>query len=183
MAGFRKSFLGFNCDDVVNYIQNAQAKYNKRENELKLEIEENEKKLAEQNSRIDSLIEENNVLKAELEGFRSRCDEIEQLSLSIGKLYLVSQNSAKNIINYSVISSKQANDEVFKNIDCIENAHSSLEDIKENIRKTAEDFIRELDSLTASLDSTKQDLIERNENSNRSLEEFTEMFNKINNAQ
>ena len=126
MAGFRKSFLGFNCDDVVNYIQSAQAKFSKREGELNAQIEQTEKKLEAAELQMAALLAEKEALMTELDSFKSRCDEIEQLSLSIGKLYLVSQNSAKNIINNSVESSRQANEEIFKNIDSIENAHSEM---------------------------------------------------------
>jgi len=183
MAGFRKSFLGFNCDDVVNYIQSAQAKFSKREGELNAQIEQTEKKLEAAELQMAALLAEKEALMAELDSFKSRCDEIEQLSLSIGKLYLVSQNSAKNIINNSVESSRQANEEIFKNIDSIENAHSALADIKESVRRTADNFISEVDALAASLTDTKQELIERNEDSTRQLEEFTAMYNKINNAE
>ncbi len=183
MAGFRKSFLGFNCDDVVNYIQNAQAKFTKRENELNAQIADAENRIADTEAQLRAIMVEKEALMAELEGFKSRCDEIEQLSMSIGKLYLVSQNSAKNIINNSVESSRQANEEVFKNIDSIENAHTTLSEIKASIRKTADDFIADVDALSSSLEATKRELIERNEDSNRQLEEFTAMFNKINNAE
>ncbi len=183
MAGFRKSFLGFNCDDVVNYIQAAQAKFSKREAELTAQIEQTNNQLAETEQQLRAIAAEKEAVLAELEGFKNRCDEIEQLSLSIGKLYLVSQNSAKNIVNNSVESSRQANEEIFKNIDSIENAHCALEDIKENIRKTADSFIADVDNLCASLETTKRELIERNEDSTRQLEEFTAMFNKINNAE
>ncbi len=183
MAGFRKSFLGFNCDDVVNYIQAAQAKFNRREDELKNEIKSFEDKLSSALSDIEALNNEKAELTKELDSFKARCDEIEQLSVSIGKLYLVSQNSAKNIINNSVESSRQANEEVFKNIDTIETAHTALEDIRSKIQKTADNFIADVDKLCSSLESTKQDLISRNEDSSRQLEEFTAMFNKINNAE
>ena len=183
MAGFRKSFLGFNCDDVVNYIKAAQAKFNRREQELKDNIKDCEDKLSNAQSEIENLKNEKASLVSELDSFKARCDEIEQLSVSIGKLYLVSQNSAKNIINNSVESSRQANEEVFKNIDSIENAHTALEEIRGKIQKTADNFIADVDKLCASLESTKQDLISRNEDSSKQLEEFTAMFNKINNAQ
>ncbi len=183
MAGFRKSFLGFNCDDVVNYIQSAQAKFSKREADLSAQIEETKKQLEATEEQLKAIAAEKEAVLAELQGFKSRCDEIEQLSLSIGKLYLVSQNSAKNIVNNSVESSRQANEEIFKNIDSIENAHSALADIKENIRRTADSFISDVDNLCSSLEQTKRELIERNEDSTRQLEEFTAMFNKINNAE
>ncbi len=183
MAGFRKSFLGFNCDDVINYIQSAQAKFNRRETELNDEIALCQDKLTRAQSDIEKLNSEKQTLMAELDSFKSRCDEIEQLSVSIGKLYLVSQNSAKNIINNSVESSRRANEEIIKNMESIEDAHTALADIKAKIKNTTETFMADVENLCSSLEDTKRVLEERNENSNLQLEEFTAMFNKINNAE
>ena len=183
MAGFRKSFLGFNCDDVINYIQAAQAKFNRRETELNDEIALCQDKLSKAQCDIDKLNEEKDTLLAELNSFKSRCDEIEQLSISIGKLYLVSQNSAKNIINNSVESSRRASEEILKNMESIEDAHVALAEIKSRIKNTTENFMSDVENLCSSLEDTKRVLAERNENSNLQLEEFTAMFNKINNAE
>ena len=182
-AGFRKSFFGFNCDDVIKYIESAQSRFTKRENELKSEIDALNAKNDETLKQMDSVLAEKSVLEAELAQFRAKCDEIEQLSESIGKLYLVSQTSAKNIINNSVASSRLASEEIFKNIDCIDNAHSSLQDIKTEIEETAKNFVSKVNELSASLTQTKTELIDRGADSERSLEEFNAVFNKINNAE
>ncbi len=182
-AGFRKSFLGFNCDDVIKYIEAAQARFSKRESELEADITSLTEKNNATLSELEALKAEKAVVEAELASFKARCDEIEQLSESIGKLYLVSQTSAKNIINNSVASSRLANEEIFKNIDCIDNAHTSLSSIKSEIEDTAKSFIDKVNSLCASLEETKVELIERGADSDRQLEEFNAVFNKINNAE
>ena len=182
-AGFRKSFLGFNCDDVINYIESAQAKFSRREAELRSQIESANEQYIASLKKINEITLEKDRLLAELEGFKNRCEEIEQLSESIGKLYLVSQNSAKNIIGNSVASSKMANEEIFKNIDSIANAHDALDDIKRRMAETSNEFIETVNSLCASLEDTKRSLVERSADSDKSLEEFTAVFNKINNAE
>ncbi len=182
-AGFRKSFLGFNCDDVIKYIESAQSRFTKREDELQSEINTLNERNDDTLKQIEVLRSEKALVEAELTQFKAKCDEIEQLSESIGKLYLVSQTSAKNIINNSVASSRLANEEIFKNIDCIDNAHTSLEGIKTEIEDTAKSFINKVNELCASLDKTKTELIDRGADSERQLEEFDAVFNKINNVE
>ena len=101
-AGFRKSLFGFNCDDVLKYIESAQMRYSQNEAEYKSKISQLEGQLTSALERIEEISSERDSLLAELAEFRRNCDEIEQLSASIGKLYFVSQNSAQNIISNSV---------------------------------------------------------------------------------
>ena len=182
-AGFRKSFLGFNCDDVIKYIESAQSRFSKREGELQGEINTLNERNDDTLKQLDELRAEKAAIEAELAQFKSKCDEIEQLSESIGKLYLVSQTSAKNIINNSVASSRLANEEIFKNIDCIDTAHTSLKGIKNEIEDTAKNFVNKVSELCNSLENTKAELIDRGADSERQLEEFHAVFNKINNAE
>ena len=182
-AGFRKSFLGFNCDDVIKYIESAQSRFSKREGELQTEIDSLNERNNDTLKQMNELCTEKAAIEAELAQYRAKCDEIEQLSESIGKLYLVSQTSAKNIISNSVASSRLANEEIFKNIDCIDTAHTSLEDIKSEIEDTAKNFVNKVSELCSSLESTKAELIDRGADSERQLEEFHAVFNKINNAE
>ncbi len=182
-AGFRKSFLGFNCDDVTEYIETSQRKFSRRESELEAQLALLKEQQLALEEKIEQKNRENAALSDEISNYRNRCDEIEQLSESIGKLYLVSQNSAKNIVNNSVASSKLANKEIFKNIDSIDTAHDALADIKSDLIETTNGFVSKISELCASLADTKTALIERGADSDRQLEEFTSMFNKINNAE
>ena len=180
-AGFRKSFLGFNCDDVIKYIEASQAKHTRREDDLKATISDLEERLNKALADIKALSEQNASLTAEINEFKSRSAEIEQLSASIGKLYMVSQNSAKNIINNSVESSRIANEEISKNIDSIDCAHTSLAYIRENMEKTANEFVENVNALCNSLENAKNTIAERSSDSEKQLEEFNAIFNKISN--
>lgn len=182
-AGFRKSFLGFNCDDVIKYIETAQAKFVRIKNELEAKNSDLEEKLNNTNSELEDLKAKNAALMAEVEEYRNKHSEIEQLSASIGKLYLVSQNSAKSIMNNSVASSQLASEQIEKNIESIETAHSSLSSIRDDMEKTANEFIENLNNLCESLENTKQSIKENSEESEKHLEEFNAIFKKINNAQ
>lgn len=181
-AGFRKSFLGFNCDDVINYIEASQEKHARREDALKSDIASLEDKLKKAQADIDALNEQNASLSAQISEYKSKSAEIEQLSASIGKLYMVSQNSAKNIIKNSVESSRLAREEISKNIESIDNAHASLTYIRENMEKTANEFIENVHTLCNSLESTKITINERQADSEKQLEEFNAIFNKISNV-
>ena len=182
-AGFRKSLFGFNCDDVLRYIESAQMRYSQNEAEYKSKISQIEGQLSAALESIEAISSERDSLLAELTEFRRKCDEIEQLSASIGKLYIVSQNSAQNIISNSVESSRIASEEVNKNIDSIDAAHTALADIRTSLEETTADFITRISALCASLDAAKTDLEERSGESQRHYEEFNAIFNKINNAQ
>ena len=179
-AGFRKSFLGFNCDDVIKYIEASQAKHTKREDELKNNISSLEERLNQALADVEAITAEKVALTKEIEDFKAKSAEIEKLSESIGKLYLVSQNSAKNIINNSVESSKIANEEIGKNLETIDDAHSSLTSIKDTMEKTAQEFIENVAALCSSLENAKSGIAERREDSEKQLAEFNSVFNKIN---
>lgn len=182
-VGFRKGLFGFNCDDVLRYIEISQQKFSQSEAAHKVQISELNSELSSAKAKIDELALECESLVAELNEFKNKRDELDRLSTSIGKLYLVSQSSAKSVIENSVKSSEIAGAEVSKNIESIDKTHGELVDIKQSLEQTTADFIARISSLCASLESAKAELEERNCNSDKHLAEFTAMFNRINNAE
>lgn len=149
--GFRKSFMGFNREDVTNYIEALVKKYKSGENELLARIENLNIDLKEASDRAAALQETVNE-------FERKREEIEKLSESIGKLYLVSQANAEAIIRNAKQSSSVAGEEVRRNIAGIEDTHQRLEVLRADVMDAAKRFNDEFMHLAASLNDTKATL-------------------------
>jgi len=150
-SGFRKSFMGFNREDVTNYIEALVKKYKLSENELLARIENLNIDLKEASERAEKLQETVNE-------FEAKREEIEKLSENIGKLYLVSQANAEAIIQNAKQSSSVAGEEVRRNISGIEDTHQRLETLRADVMDAAKRFNDEFMHLTASLNDTKATL-------------------------
>ncbi len=177
--GFRKSLLGFNCNDVIDYIERTHKKFNKKANDLTQKAEELSKQLDLSKEEYAVLLEEKNVISEKLNAFTEKYEEIERLSENIGKLYLVSQANAQAIMANSQNSANIANIEVEKNLSAIDEAHSSLRELRENILTTSNEFINEVDSLIASLDTTKEQIEFNTSKSQEAKENFEAIYENI----
>ena len=65
-VGFRKSFLGFNCDDVIEYIQNSHKKFSEKENELNQKIDSLDNTIAHINTQLEEVKSAKAVVEAQL---------------------------------------------------------------------------------------------------------------------
>ena len=174
-VGFRKSFLGFNCDDVIEYIQNSHKKFTEKEKELNLKINDLDKTIAAVNAQLDDVKAAKASVEAQLKEYTDKYDEIERLSQNIGKLYLVAQTNAKAIMQNSTDNREIANHEVEKNLHSIDNAHEELEALKAEIMQTSNEFVNKVDTLVASL-SNARDQVSKNNVDNK---ELTEQFESL----
>lgn len=149
--GFRKSLMGFNREDVTNYIEALVKKYKTGENELLARIE---------NLNIDlkETTEKAEALQKIVDDFERKKEEIEKLSENIGKLYLVSQANADAIIQNAKQSALVAEEEVQRNLSGIENTHTKLDALRNDVLDAAKRFNEEFAHLCASLDDTKTTL-------------------------
>lgn len=174
-VGFRKSFLGFNCDDVIEYIQNSHRKFSEKEKELNKKIESLDNTIATVNAQLDDVKAAKAAVEAQLKEYTDKYDEIERLSQNIGKLYLVAQTNAKAIMQNSSDNRDLANREVEKNLHSIDNAHEQLEALKAEIMQTSNEFVNKVDTLVSSL-STAREQVSQNNVDNR---ELTEQFENL----
>lgn len=149
--GFRKSFMGFNREDVTNYIEALVKKYKGEENTLLARIENLNIDLKEASRRAEQL-------QATVDEFERKREEIERLSENIGKLYLVSQANAEAIIQNAKQTSSMAEIEVQRNIAGIENTHDRLNALRNEVMESAKRFNEEFMQLCASLNETKDTL-------------------------
>ena len=156
--GFRKSFFGFNCDDVMAYINKAHKRFTEKEDvlkeinaELTSDLEDAKSEILKQNLKIQEL-------EAQLDIFKSKQEELERLSEEIGQLYIVSKQNAISIIENAEETRKAAQEEVMRNITAIENAHKLLEEIKTNVTETSLEFSDKVTTLSNELDNAKSEI-------------------------
>jgi len=177
--GFRKSLFGFNCNDVIDYIEKSHKKFKLKADELTKKAEELSKQLNLEKKEYEKLLEEKNIISEKLDAFTAKADEIERLSDNIGKLYLVSQANAQAIMSNAEQNQDLANSEVQKNLSAIEEAHASLNALRENIVKTAEDYIKEVDSLLSSLDTTHEQIAINTQKCEEATQSFEAVYESI----
>ena len=177
--GFRKSLFGFNCDDVIKYVEKIHSTFKSKSDELTKQTNELSAQLNLTKDAYDKLLAEKNQISEQLNAFTEKAAEIERLSESIGKLYLVSQANAKVLMSNAEESTNIAKTEVEKNLSAIDEAHISLNELRRNIQKTSDDFIKEVDVLLGSLDATREQITKNFETSNIAVEDFESILESI----
>lgn len=178
-VGFRKSLFGFNCEDVINYIEKSHKGFAEKETELTEKLETLSEELELSNDKYKKLSEEKKLISEKLNSFTEKYEEIERLSENIGKLYLVAQANAQAIIESSEKNAQLANKEVEKNLCTINEAHQSLDELRRSIAKTSDDFINEVDSLIASLDRTREEVAANVANGSDRKIAFDEIYKSL----
>ena len=177
--GFKKSLFGFNREDVFNYIENTHKAFKDKEDTLNKKIDELSSDLKLSKQQEEKLLAEKQELDLKLNEFNRKYEEIERLSENIGKLYLVAQTNARAIINNSDENAKVAIEEVNKNLFSIDEAHKSLQELRQRITKTSDDFVKEVDRLMSSLTEARIKVASNNENIIEAKAEFEEVYESI----
>ncbi len=177
--GFKKSLFGFNCDDVISYIKRLHNDFKGKENAFQEQIDNLEAKINALGQNQLKLEAEKAELNAKLSEYDEKTAEMERLSENIGKLYLVAQTNSKNIMDNAVENSKATEAQILSNISTIEEAHYALEEIRQNINKTAESFTNELNTLMSSLEATKEKLQEDAVKNTEASNEFEELLEAV----
>lgn len=179
-VGFRKSLFGFNCDDVIEYVQNTHKKFSDKENALNDKIAGLDKTIANINAQLEDVKSAKAAVEAQLKEYTDKYDEIERLSQNIGKLYLVAQANAKSIMQNSTESRDITNREVEKNLHSIDNAHEALAALKAEIMQTSNDFVTKVDTLVTSLATAREQVSQKNADNRELTEQFETLFADIN---
>ena len=178
-VGFRKSLFGFNCSDVIEYIEKTHNNFVSKEKKLneKLDAVNNDLSLALEEQK--NLIAEKQELSAKLDEFYAKYDEIERLSENIGKLYLVAQMNSRTMIDTSAESAKIALDEAEKNIGKIDEAHLSLNQLRAEINEMSDEFSSRINALVSSLCDAKEQICENAEAVKKAEQEFNEIYESV----
>lgn len=178
-VGFRKSLFGFNCDDVIEYINKTHKTFVDREKNLNSKVDGLISELKLSKEEASKLEAEKQQLDAKLNEFTEKYEEIERLSENIGKLYLVAQANAQAIMESSENSAKITAEEVDRNLCSINEAHDSLKELRQNITKTSDDFVAEIDRLISSLNNTREQLAANTETEEKAKDTFDEVYKSI----
>lgn len=157
-VGFKKSLFGFNCADVIEYIERSQKGFAEKEKELSEQVEALSRDLDLSNENYRKLSGEKELIAKKLADFSEKYEEIERLSENIGKLYLVAQANAQAIMANSEKNARLANKEVEKNLSVINDAHGSLDALKKTVMQTSNEFLSEIDGLISSLDEARESI-------------------------
>lgn len=178
-VGFRKSLFGFNCDDVMNYIRKLHDSFSSKEIGLKGQIAELDEKIKDYDAEREKLLSEKAEIENKLAEYNEKAAEIERLSENIGKLYLVAQTNAKTIMNNAEENSRAVYSEISKNLDAIDETHSSLKELRESVINTSEAFKKEVDGVINSLIDAKSKILADAESDEKAKAEFLSVFESI----
>ncbi len=178
-VGFRKSLFGFNCDDVASYIQKMHKSFAQKTDILNEKAENLAKELKLSKEDYEKLMSEKAIVEEKLNAFNEKYEEIERLSENIGKLYLVAQANAQAIIANSQENAELTTLEVEKNLTTIDEAHDSLNTLRESIVKTSDDFVNEVNALLQSLDETREKITQNTKASEEAKEQFDTVYESI----
>ena len=178
-VGFKKSLFGFNCDDVMDYIERSQKSFAQKQKDSTNQVEVLSKSLDLSNDNFCKLNEEKELIAKKLADFSEKYEEIERLSENIGKLYLVAQANAQAIMANSEKNANLANKEVEKNLSAINDAHESLDSLKKSVMQTSNEFLSEIDGLISSLNETKETISANIASYGEHKNQFDEVFRTL----
>jgi chromosome segregation ATPase len=183
---FRNAFLGFNKDDVLNYVHKKDSDLKQMSVELGAKISALEEKLESLQKEheftlktVAALSMENDGLKAIAKEYEEKSAELELLSTSIGKLYLMSKSTAKTMVDNAEENSELASKQTMLHIENISDTQDSLKEIAQSILAASQSFVEKLDTLNSSLEAAKAKVRENNEEAIHISEEFAELYSKL----
>lgn len=183
---FRNGLFGFNKTDVLNYVHQKDKEFKDLASEKNARISALEAELnalhAEHTNAlavIGSITAEKDALKAKVEEYDKKSREIDDMSAKIGKLYLVSKSSAKNIVGRAEQSSGMVSNETDKSLENLETTQASLKEIAEDILSASQSFVDKLDALQDSLTATKIKVSENKAASSIISDEFADLYAKL----
>lgn len=177
--GFRKSLFGYNCEEVSDYINKANAENKEVLSALDNKLKTAQSDLENLRGECETLKTDNAKLCDDLNFYKSKYEEVKKLSDNIGKLYLVAQTNARAIMSAAKEAKDVASEQIGNSMSVINEVNDSLNQIKLRLSQINADFTQSVGSLNSSLDSAKA-LIENSEliEQQRS-EEFEKIFNNI----
>lgn len=157
--GFRRSLMGFNRDDVLQYISNEDKKNTKKINSLNAEIVDLKNKISSLNTQLNI--------------YKDKEEEINRLADSIGALYIIAKNNAEIILENAKQSKLAASEEINKNLELLNSAQENYEEIKQTVLSLTNAFSQSVNNAIASLKDT-ENIIEEKMNKADEVEKIFE---------
>ena len=157
--GFRRSLMGFNRDDVLQYISNEDKKNTKKINSLNAEIVDLKNKISSLNTQLNI--------------YKDKEEEINRLADSIGALYIIAKNNAEIILENAKQSKLAASEEINKNLELLNSAQENYVEIKQTVLSLTNAFSQSVNNAIASLKDT-ENIIEEKMNKADEVEKIFE---------
>lgn len=140
--GFKKEFMGYNKQEVCNYIS--------------VLSQENEKALQDLREEITTLRNENAEIKAKLGEYENRAESIEKLSKAIGRLYVISKANADAVNAESDKIKKRCREEERLSSEYVDSIEKLLRSAEDELKNLSEQAANKIDELTESLNSCRE---------------------------
>lgn len=157
--------FGFNKSDVNMYLMKLQQEYALKEQEFTKKIADLEKKNQELKEKsvegekeLQTTRDELNRINGEFAYLKGKEQEIEQMSESIGTMYMVAMQNAQEIIGEAEACAKEVNQISALRLEAAAKAEEQLKNIKESIKSSAEQLAEEINSMSLSLEGPKNRL-------------------------
>ena len=183
---FRTGFLGFNKDDVLNYVHLKDRELKLLSSELGAKIKELEERLEALKKEhlsdletIERLSKTNAELNIKVAEYDSKSAEIDAMSAKIGKLYLVSRSTAKTVVDEAQSSAQILDAQTDKSLQNIESAQASLKELADEILSASQGFVSRIGEFNRTLEDAKSKVDENKSNSSAVSEEFAELYAKL----
>ena len=165
--------FGFNKSDVNMYLMKLQQEYALKEQEVTKKIADLEKKNQELKEKsvegekeLQTTRDELNRINGEFAYLKGKEQEIEQMSESIGTMYMVAMQNAQEIIGEAEACAKEVNQISALRLEAAAKAEEQLKNIKESIKSSAEQLAEEINSMSLSLEGPKNRLAAQLEGKN-----------------
>lgn len=178
-VGFRKSFFGFNCEDVLGFIENSHKEFAAKEKNFNKTISQLNSEISDLENKITELEQVKSDIQDKLDAYNAQKEEIDRVSKNIGKLYLVAQSNARSIIKSNEESLAAAREEAQRNISSIESAHNVLSEIKSELLEKTAEFNDSLEGLSTELDKAKSVIKENEAESEAKIEEVNKFVSSL----
>jgi len=146
--GFKTSFFGFKKEEVNAYIGHVMS-----EHKQAVRLLEAEK--TELNKDIEKLKEEYSEIKAKLDYYVGKEAEIEKMSISIGTMYMLAKQNAREIVGEAEKCAKEIADHSKKQLDAAEIADEKLNALKDELAVATERFSGSVAAMSDSFEQIK----------------------------
>lgn len=161
-VNFRTAVFGFNKDEVNLHLLKLQQDFAlKEQNFLKklehLEIENKElkEKFEKTENEFNETRDEFNRMSGEYDRLKSKEQEIEQISESIGTMYMVAMQNAQDIMADAENCAAEINKASAIRLEAAIKAEEQLNQIKDTIKNSADRLVEDINSMSLSLDAPK----------------------------
>lgn len=168
MSGFRSALFGFNRDDVNGFIEQQTKDSAQKISALKEQIDS----LNHTNASLTYSIEQ---LKEEIEKYKAKEDQINEIANTIGTLYMVAKSNAEAITQKAKQNKEATDAAVSNNLEIIESAQENFQKIKALINTAASDFSNTIDNAQDGLNKTRQ-TVEQNQ---KDIEQITKKVDAV----